>query len=55
MSNQVWLGVVAVMWLALWSSEVVAAKLILGEEVPFWMYGIQALFVSIILVKLIKW
>lgn len=55
MSNNVWFGVVMIMWFAIWSSEVIVAKLIIGEEVPFWMYGIQALFVSIITVKLIKW
>jgi len=55
MNNTTWFSLVAIIWAIIWSTEVILAKLYIGEEVPFWMYGVQSLLIAFIAVKFIKW
>lgn len=55
MSNAHYVVLLVTAWIALWTTEVILAKLFLGEEVPFWMYGVQSIFVTAIMVRYLKW
>lgn len=50
------ISILLLAWVSLWLTEVVAVKVYAGEEVPFWMYGVQSfMVVSFLMIVFWKW